>query len=86
MAQQKPERASLDQVLKLVDQLSPDEQEQLRQNLNTRTWGQRWQDLSERILARFEAAGIPVPAEDEVMSEVKAVRPQRKDRRTESGN
>lgn len=33
MAQPKPEKVSLEQILKLVDQLSPEEQEQLRNKL-----------------------------------------------------
>ncbi len=77
---------TLDEVLKLVDQLSPGEQEQLRQNLNTRTWGQRWQELAEKIQARFEAAGTPVPSEEEVIAEVRAVRAERKARRAEGHN
>jgi len=71
-----PGKLSFDQVLKLVGKLSPPEQEKLRLELNRKSWGQRFDDLSQTIQARFEALGVPV--EDEVMAEVKAVRAQRR--------
>lgn len=86
MAQRKPEKLSLDQVLKLVDELSPDEQEELRSKLNRRSWGQRWEQLSKEVQSRFSAAGVPIPTEEEVMAEVKAVRDERKARRAQSSH
>lgn len=74
-------KMTLDQVLRLVDQLSADEQEQLRLMLNGKAWGAEWERLSQEIQTKFQADSLPVPTEEEVMAEIKAVRNQRKTER-----
>ena len=78
MANPNPKKMSLDQLLHLVGQLPADQQEQLRLSLNGKAWGEEWDLLSQKIQAKFLADGIPIPTEEEVMAEVKAVRNQRK--------
>lgn len=86
MAQPQPEKVPLDQMLKLVDQLSPEEQEELRRQLNSKTWGERWDELSNTIRARFIANGTPIPTDEEIMADVKAVRNERKERLAQGSN
>lgn len=88
MAQRKPEeKMTLDQVLKLVDQLSTDEQEQVRKKLSNRSWGQRFQHLCDKVEATRVAKGLPRLSEEEIMAEVKAVREEMKaERAHQSGN
>lgn len=74
-------KITLDQVLRLIDQLPVDDQEQLRLKLNGKAWGAEWERLSQEIQTKFQADGVPVPTEEEVMSEVKAVRNLRKTER-----
>jgi hypothetical protein len=66
----------IDQVLKLVDQLSQDEMALLRQKLNMRIWGQKWDQLVESIDKRNQ--GKPPMSEEEIMAEVLAAREEMK--------
>ncbi len=75
-----------DQVVKLVEQLPSEEQEQLRQKLNNKTWGDRWDELSNKIRARFIADGTPIPTDDEIIADVRAVRKARKDKLAQGSN
>jgi transcriptional regulator of heat shock response len=87
MAQRKPDaKDTMTQVLKLVAQLSPEELEELRRQLNSRTWGERWDELSNTIRARFIANGIQIPTDEEIMADVKAVRNERKERLAQGSN
>lgn len=83
MAQEKP---TVDQILNLVETLTPEERAELQRRLDASTWGDQWDQLSAKIQARFAAAGEPIPTEEEVMAEVKAVREERKARRAQGGN
>lgn len=66
MAQPKPEdKTTLDQVLKLVDQLTPEEQEQLVEEVKLQ-WLRRELGKAEESLERGE--GIPA---DQVFAELK---------------
>jgi hypothetical protein len=70
MAQRKPEdKTTLNQVLKLVDQLSPEEREQLSQKLDGRSWGDRWRQLEQEIEQNRIAKGLPPISEEEVYAE-----------------
>ena len=80
------EKITVDQILMLVQTLSPDEREEFQRRLDVSTWGEQWDRLSAKIQARFAAAGEPIPTEDEVMAEVKAVRKERKARRAQGRN
>jgi hypothetical protein len=75
-----------DQVVKLVEQLPSEEQEQLRQKLNSKTWGDRWDELSSKIRARFAADDTPIPTDDEIVAEVRAVREARKNKFAQGSN
>lgn len=81
MAQRKSdEQITVDQVLKLVNQLSPEEQSELRLKLDE-SWEQQWDDLASKIQERCK--GLPPLSDEEIMDEVKAVRETRKGRRAE---
>jgi hypothetical protein len=86
MTHPKPGKMSFEQVLLLVEQLPASEQEQLRLRLNGNAWGHDWDALSNRIQAKFQAEGDPIPTEEEVVAEVKAARIQRKKQRAEGSN
>jgi hypothetical protein len=86
MAQAQPEKVLFDQMLKLVDQLLPEEQEELRRRLNSKSWGERWDELSKTIRDRFIANGTPIPTDEEIMADVKAVRNERKERLAQGSN
>ena len=87
MAQRQPkEHLTVSQLLKLVDKLSPEEQEELRRQLNSKTWHERWDELSNTIRARFIAGGTPIPTDEEIMVDVKAVRNERKNRLAKGSN
>ena len=80
------EETTVEQILKLVQSLSPEERADLQRRLDAATWGDQWDELSAKIQARFAAAGEAIPTEDEVMAEVKAVREERKARRAQGSN
>jgi hypothetical protein len=87
MAQRQPkENVTVNKLLKLVDKLSPQDQEELRRQLNSKTWRERWDELSNTIRARFIASGTPIPTDEEIMADVKAVRNERKNRLAEGSN
>ncbi|HEY9718283.1 MAG TPA: hypothetical protein V6C69_12495 [Trichormus sp.] len=83
MAQQKPEKVTLSQVLQLANLLSPEEQGELRRKLD-QSWGEQWDDLAARILER--SSHMPAMTDDEILAEVKAVREQRKAIRAEGSH
>lgn len=51
MAQQKPERRSIDEILRFVDELSPDEQEELDEKMKLR-WLRRAVDQADESLVQ----------------------------------
>lgn len=81
MAQQKPEKkVSLVQVMGLVNQLSPEEQGELRRQLDE-SWKEQWDKLTAKIRERSET--MPPLTDEEIIAEVKAVRKERLARRAE---
>jgi len=80
------EKTNVDQILNLVQALSPEERAEFQRRLDASTWGDQWDQLSAKIRSRFAAAGEPVPTEEEVMAEVKAVRQERKAQRAQGSN
>jgi hypothetical protein len=77
VAQRKPEeQRPLNQVLKLVDQLTPDELAQVRQKLDAKSWGQEWRQLVKDV--EGDNKGLPPLSDEEIMAEVKAVREEMK--------
>lgn len=76
MAQRKPEeKITLDQVLKLVERLSPEEQGRLRHKLDE-SWSAEWKALLKEVEQQNKES--PSLSEEEIMAEVKAVRKEMK--------
>lgn len=77
MAQRQPEESiTLDQVLKLVEKLSPAEQEQLRARLDSKARHQQWRNLVAAVAE--DNKDIPPLTDDEIAEEVSAVKQVRK--------
>ncbi len=74
MAQPKPERLSFDQVLKLVDQLTPDERSQLRRRLDFKSWDDEWNKLKQELAEVRAAQGLPPPTDEDIHDEIDARR------------
>jgi len=85
MAQRKPEeQITLEQVLKLVEKLSPDDQEQLRIRLDRNTRQQEWRNLVAAVAEdNKELASL---SDDDIAEEVRAVKQARKSRSAQSSD
>lgn len=84
MAQPQPEEnVTLNQVLKLVDHLSPGEKGKLRRALD-KSWAERWQMLCDRVQERNQ--GLAPITDDEIMAEIKSAREARRAQRAENSN
>jgi len=81
MAQQK--KVSVDQVLKLVEQLTPSEQGELRNKLDT-SWGERWDSLVARVDDRNK--GLPQLTEEEIYAEFTEHRREQRAKSAQSGD
>jgi hypothetical protein len=78
MAQRKPkEKVTVDQVLNLVDQLSPEEQGKLRHKLDE-SWSTEWRTLFKELDEQNK--DTPPLSEEEIMAEVKAERARQSSR------
>ena len=86
MAQPQPEeRITLDQVLKLVDKLSPEDQEQIRARLNSKPKMERWQALFNKVQAQCK--DLPQLTDKEIIADMKDIREELKAKRaSQSGN
>jgi hypothetical protein len=77
MAQRKPEeQVTLEQVLKLVDKLSSDDQEQLRLKLDRKTRHQEWRNLVTEVAE--DNKKLPSLSDEEIAKEVQAVKQAKK--------
>jgi hypothetical protein len=77
MAQPQPEeRTTLDQVLKLVDKLTPEEQEQVRVRLNSKSKAERWQALFDRVQTR--CMNLPPLTDEDIIADMKEIREELK--------
>jgi hypothetical protein len=73
MAQRKPDtNDTLNQVMKLVEQLSPEQYAELRRKLDAKSWGQEWRELVKDV--ENDNQGEPALSDEEILAEVKAVR------------
>jgi hypothetical protein len=73
MAQRKPEeKVTVDQVLKLVDQLSTEEREEVRAKLNSQSKTERWQALSSKV--QDQCRDLPSMSDDEIVADLKEIR------------
>jgi hypothetical protein len=76
MAQPNPERVTFDQLLKLVGELTAEEQDALRRQLDN-SWNDRWDKVVSTI--RQNAQSMPELTDEEIIAEVKAVRKAKRD-------
>jgi hypothetical protein len=74
MAQPKPDRMIFDQVIKLVDQLTPQEREQLRLRLDFQSWDDAWNSLKQELTEKRSAQGLPPPTDNDIHDEIDARR------------
>jgi hypothetical protein len=85
MAQRKSEEQSpLDQVLKLVDTLSLDEQKQLRLMLNAKAWGEKWDQLVKDVAE--DNKDLPPISEEEIYAEFTEHRREQRTKRAQSSS
>jgi hypothetical protein len=85
MAQRKPdENVTLDQVLKLVEFLTPADRSTLRSKLDDKNWGDQWRALCNEVDEQNK--NTPPLSEDEIVAEMKAVRKELKAKSAQSGN
>jgi hypothetical protein len=84
MALPQQKEPSVNQVLELVHKLPPNEQEQIRQNLNSESWANRWSALVQKI--DEQSKNLPPLTDDEIAEEVMAYRSEQKTKRAQSGN
>ncbi len=84
MALSQEKEPSVNQVLELVHQLPPNDQEQIRQNLNSESWANRWSALVQKI--DEQSKNLPPLTDDEIAEEVMAHRSEQKAKRAQSGN
>ena len=68
MALSQEKEPSVNQVLELVHQLPPNDQEQIRQNLNSESWANRWSALVQKI--DEQSKNLPPLTDDEIAEEV----------------
>jgi hypothetical protein len=78
-----PKKVSVDQVLKLVEQLTPSERGELRNKLDT-TWGERWDSLVARVEERNK--GLPPLTEEEIYAEFTEHRREQRAMSAQSGD
>ncbi len=72
MAQRKPEeKVTVEQLLKLVNQLSPEEQGTLRHKLDE-SWSTQWRELVNEVDEQNK--DTPPLSEEEIVAEMKVIR------------
>lgn len=82
MAQPK-KKVSVEQVLKLVEQLSPTEKGELRNKLDA-SWSERWDALAKRVQDRNQ--GLPPLTEEEIYAEFTEHRREQRVKRAQSSD
>jgi hypothetical protein len=80
---QPKKKPSVEQILKLVEQLSPSEQGELRNKLDT-SWGERWDSLVARVEERNK--GLPQLTEEEIYAEFTEHRREKRAMRAQSSD
>jgi hypothetical protein len=76
-------KVTVDQVLKLVEQLSPTEKGELRNKLDT-SWGERWDSLVAKVDDRNK--GLPLLTEEEIYAEFTEHRREQRTKRAQSSD
>ncbi len=73
---QPEERETIDQVLRLVNKLSPSGQLEIRQQLDSKTWGDRFKQLVSDVAEDLK--NKPLITEEEINQEVTAYRREKR--------
>jgi len=81
---QPKKKPSVEQVFKLVEGLSADEQERLRAKLNSKSKAERWQALCNKVQSQCEA--LPPLTDAEILSDLKEIREELKAERAQSSH
>ncbi|MBU6455897.1 MAG: hypothetical protein KGS72_29265 [Cyanobacteria bacterium REEB67] len=81
---QPKKKLSVEQVLELVDGLSPDEQERVRAKLNSKSKAERWEALCSKVQSQCEA--LPPITEAEILADMKEIRNELKAERAQSSH
>jgi hypothetical protein len=84
MSMPDPQEPVFDQVLKLVDQLSPAQVLALRKKLENKTWGIELETLFSRVDKRNKQ--LPPLSEEEIVQEMKAIREELRAERAQSSS
>jgi hypothetical protein len=72
MAQPKPERERIpfEQLISLVQQLTPAERERLRRRLELQAGREQWANVKEMLAAQHAVQGLPSPTDEEIHDEI----------------
>ena len=85
MAQRQPkDNVTVNQLLQLVDRLSPEDRQELYRRLDLKSWGDSWRALCAKIDEQNK--NLPSLTEAEIVAEMKAVRRECTDERAQSSN
>ncbi len=77
MAQRKPEeKPTIEQVLKLVDRLTNEEQERVRAKLNSKSKTERWNALYSKV--QTQSKDLPPISDEEITADLKEIRQELK--------
>ncbi|HEY9868269.1 MAG TPA: hypothetical protein V6D08_03825 [Candidatus Obscuribacterales bacterium] len=71
-------------MLRLVDKLTPEEQELLRVRLNSKSKTERWQALFDKV--QEQCKGLPPISDEEIVSDLKDIRKELKAKRANQGS
>lgn len=74
-----PKKVPVEQMLKMADQLSPDELSLFRQKLDAKALSKEWEQLVTDVDKKTKR--LPPLSEEEIMDEVLAAREEKKARR-----
>jgi hypothetical protein len=69
-----PKNTPYDQVLRLVEQLSPDDLTKLRKKIDSKSWSTRWQSLFTEVDEQNK--NLPPLSDQEIAAEVDAAAQQ----------
>jgi hypothetical protein len=81
---QPKKKTSLKQVLELVNELSPDEQERLRSKLNSKSKAERWEALCSKVQSQCDL--LPPITEGDIIADLKDIREELKADRAQSSH
>ena len=75
MAQRKPEeRMTLDQIIPLVNKLTPEVRQQLLCRLEFQAWDEQWDQVKKQLEERHATKGLPTPTDEDIHAEFDARR------------